>query len=103
MRRPGQPLHKRRAGDDMKRIQRDIDVLATFRVGEPPEPHRFRVKDRYENVHVLKVGQILDISKEKSLGYDIWTYKCQGMIGRQQRIYEMQFIVQKALWQLVKI
>ena len=87
----------------MKRIQRDIDVLATFRVGEPPEPHRFRVKDRNEQVHVLKIGKILDITKEKFLGYDIWTYKCQGIIGRQERVYEMQFNVQKAQWQLVKI
>lgn len=87
----------------MKRIQRNIDVLATFRAGEAPEPHRFRVKDRYDKVHVLKVGQILDVSKEKTLGYDIWKYKCQGIIGRQERIYEMQYIVQKAVWQLIKI
>ncbi len=87
----------------MKMLQIDIDVLATFCAGEPPEPHRFRVKDRFDNMHVFKVGCILDITKEKSLGYDIWKYRCQSVIGRQERIYEMQFIVQKALWQLVKM
>ena len=87
----------------MKRLNRDIDVIATFRVGEPPEPHRFRVKDRYENIHVLKIGQILDVKKEKSLGYDIWVYECLGRIGGYERPYEIQYNVQKARWQLVKI
>ena len=87
----------------MKLLQKDIDVLATFCAGEPPELHRFRVKDRNDAIHVFKVGCILDISNEKHLGYDIWKYKCQSVIGRGERVYEMQFIVQKALWQLVKI
>ena len=48
----------------MRKLNKDIDVLATFRTGEPPEPHKFRVRDRYENVHVLKIGQIL------------WIFRC---------------------------
>lgn len=87
----------------MKRIQQTIDVLATFCAGEPPEPHRFRVRDRYGNVHVYRVGCILDVKKDRSLGYDIWTYRCQGMIGNTERVYVLRFNVQKALWQLVKI
>ena len=87
----------------MKKIQKNIDVIATFRVGEPPEPHRFRVTDRYDNVHVMKIGRILSIEKEKVLGDDIWTYKCQGMVGNQERIYVIQFNLCHGRWQLVKI
>lgn len=87
----------------MKKLNRDIDVLATFRNGEPPEPHKFRVKDRYENIHVLKIGQIVDITKERSLGYDIWKYKCRGRIGGFERLFEIQYNVQQARWQLVRM
>ena len=78
-------------------------MIATFRDGEAPEPYKFRVRDRYENVHVIRIGKILDIRKEKVLGDDIWTYKCQGMIGNSERVYVIQFNVPQARWQLVKI
>lgn len=87
----------------MRKLNRDIDVLATFRAGEPPEPHKFRVRDRYENVHELKIGQILDITKERILGYDVWNYKCRGRVGNYERFYEIQYNIQKARWQLVRI
>ena len=87
----------------MRKLNKNIDVLATFRTGAPPEPHKFRVRDRFENVHVLKIGQILDITKEKTLGYDIWNYRCQGRVGNCQRAYEIQYNVQKSNWKLVRI
>ena len=87
----------------MRTIQRNIDVIATFRTGEPPEPHRFRVRDRYDNIHEMKIGRILRIDREKVLGDDIWTYRCQGMVGNLERIYEIQYNIPHARWQLVKI
>jgi hypothetical protein len=36
----------------VRTIQKNIDVIATFRIGEPPEPHRFRIEgldgEKYE-------------------------------------------------------
>lgn len=87
----------------MRKIQRSIDVVCTFIADKPPVPHRFRVRDRNDNVHVLRIGKILQIEKEKHSGDDVWTYKCQGMIGSQERIYVIRFNVSKASWQLVKI
>lgn len=87
----------------MKKIQRNIDVVCTFFAGKAPVPHRFRLRDRYDNLHVLKVGKILSTEKEKINGDDVWTYKCQGMIGNQERIYVIRFNINKAGWQLVKI
>lgn len=87
----------------MRKLNKDIDVLATFRTGEPPEPHKFRVNDRYGNVHVIKIGQILDITEQKNLGYDLWNYKCQGRVGNSIRAYDIQYNVQKAQWKLVRI
>ena len=51
----------------------------------------------------MKIGRILSIEKEKLLGDDIWTYKCQGMVGNQERIYVIQFNLRHGRWQLVKI
>ncbi len=87
----------------MKKIQRSIDVLATFRAGMPPEPHRFRIVDRDDNTHVLKVERIVKVEKQKVNGDEVWTYECQGMIGKSERIYVMQFNIPRARWQLVKI
>ncbi len=87
----------------MKRVQRNIDVIATFCAGKPPQPHRFRVRDRYDNVHVYRIGQILRTTREKILGYDVWRYECQGRIGDYERKYTLQYNIEKALWQLVKV
>ena len=87
----------------MKRIQRNIDVVCTFLEGEPPLPHRFRIRDRNEELHVYRISQVLDTAKEKILGDDIWTYKCQGVIGNQERIFVIQYNMRHGRWQLVKI
>lgn len=87
----------------MRMIQKNIDVVCTFFAGEPPVPHRFRVKDKNEELHVYRISQVLDTVREKVLGDDIWTYKCQGVIGNQERIFVIQYNLHHARWQLVKI
>ena len=87
----------------MRRVRKNIDVIATFRDGKPPQPHRFRVRDRYDNVHVIRIGQIVNIEKSKVLGDEIWTYQCQGMVGNTERIYVIEFNLHHGRWQLVKI
>lgn len=38
----------------MRKIQRSIDVVCTFFAGKAPVPHRFRLRDRYDNLHTHK-------------------------------------------------
>lgn len=90
-------------GTAMRKIRKNIDVIATFRDGEPPQPHRFRVRDQYENVHVLRIRRILSAEKRKVLGDEIWEYRCQGMVGNMERIYVIEFNLHHGRWQLVKI
>lgn len=87
----------------MKDLKRNIDMVTTFDVGEPPEPHRFRIRDVNGKVHVVKIGQIFWILKVREPGYDYWRYKCRGELEGTERTFMIQFNVQKALWQLTEI
>ena len=87
----------------MKLVNRSIDIIASFRADEPPEPIRFRVKDRNDKTHVLKVDNILDISKGTKGRNEVWYYKCQGRVGGSERIYVLEYDISKTNWFLVKI
>ena len=45
----------------MRKVQKEIDVIATFRIGEPPEPHRFRIEDMYGERYEYRIGEIRDV------------------------------------------
>ena len=65
----------------VRKVQKEIDVIATFRIGEPPEPHRFRIEgldgERYE----YRIGEIRDIRLLNVFGDRVWNYECCGLIG----------------------
>jgi hypothetical protein len=87
----------------MRKVQKEIDVIATFRIGEPPEPHRFRIEgldgDRYE----YRIGEIKDIRLLNVFGDRVWNYECTGMIGEHLRNYVLQFNLRHAAWRMVEI
>ena len=87
----------------MKLMNRNIDMIATFRVGEAPEPHKFRIEDQYRNVHIIRINKVLSVKKETVTGNPVWDYTCRGMFGDQERVFVIRFNVPHARWEPLKM
>lgn len=87
----------------VRKVQKEIDVIATFRIGEPPEPHRFRIEgldgERYE----YRIGEIRDIRLLNVFGDRVWNYECCGLIGGRMHSYVLQFNLRHATWKMVEV
>ena len=87
----------------VRKVQKEIDVIATFRIGEPPEPHRFRIEgldgERYE----YRIGEIRDIRLLNVFGDRVWNYECCGLIGGHMHSYVLQFNLRHATWKMVEV
>ena len=86
----------------VKMVRATVDMIAVFHKGEPPEPFRFRyMKDGIE--HNIKVGKVLDLRKEQYGNTKNYIYKCQSIIGRRERVYELKYVGSDVRWELRKI
>lgn len=86
----------------MKMLRQPVDMIAVFHKSEPPEPYRFRyTKDGKD--YVIKVDKVLDIMLDQYGNTRNYTYKCQSIIGRRERIFELKYIGSKVSWELYKI
>ena len=79
-----------------------VDMVAVFRMGEPPEPVKFRYYEDGQPVTV-RVGKVLDLRKVIYGNTKTYTYKCQSIIGRRERVYELKYIGSELRWELYKI
>ena len=87
----------------MKKVQKEIDVIATFHIGEPPEPHRFRIEGMDDERYEYRIGEIMDVRQLNVFGDRVWNYVCSGMIGHNVRNYVIQFNLRHAAWKMVEI
>ncbi len=86
----------------MKMLRQPIDMIAVFHKNEPPEPYRFRfMRDGME--HVIKVDKVLDIELDHYGNTRNYTYKCQSIIGRRERVFELKYIGSNVTWELYKM
>ena len=86
----------------MKMLRQPVDMIAVFHKDEPPEPYRFRyTKDGRD--FVIKVDKVLDIEQDQYGNTRNYTYRCQSIIGRRERVFELKYIGSKVCWELYKI
>lgn len=86
----------------MKLLRQPIDMIAVFHKSEPPEPYRFRYT-RGGRDFVIKVDKVLDITLDHYGNTRNYTYRCQSIIGRRERVFEVRFIGSSVTWELYKI
>ena len=86
----------------MKLLRQPIDMIAVFHKNEPPEPYRFRYTKNGRD-YMIKVDKVLDISLDHYGNARDYTYRCQSIIGRRERVFELRFIGSSVTWELYKI
>jgi len=86
----------------VKAVRTTVDMVAVFRMGEPPEPVKFRFIDDGKS-YTVRVDKVLDLKKVNYGNTKTYTYKCKSLIGRRERIYELRYIGSDIRWELYKI
>ena len=86
----------------MKMLRQPVDMIAVFHKEEPPEPYKFRY-NREGRDYEIKVDKVVDISREHYGNTRNYIYRCQSIIGRRERVYELRFIGSSVTWELYKI
>ena len=86
----------------MKMLRQPIDMIAVFHKNEPPEPYRFRYTREGKDYEIL-VSRVVDIELEQYGNTRNYIYRCQSIIGRRERVYELRYIGSSVSWELYKI
>ena len=86
----------------MKALRTTVDMVAVFRMDEPPEPVKFRYFADGE-AHSIRVGKVLDIKQINFGNTKTYAYTCKSVIGRRERLYELRYIGSDVRWELYKI
>ena len=86
----------------MKMLRQPVDMIAVFHKNEPPEPYKFRYS-RDGRDYEIKIGKVVDIAQEQYGNTRNYIYRCQSIIGRRERVYELKYIGSKVSWELYKI
>ncbi|UMZ75448.1 hypothetical protein [Natranaerofaba carboxydovora] len=91
----------------MKIIMKPIEVISWSTIDGALTPLRFRINEKKENPEVsniiVKVNKILLKKEEKLAGKKTIIYRCQSMINKTEKIYELKYEIQTCRWFLYKI
>ncbi|ERK31538.1 hypothetical protein [Clostridium intestinale] len=87
----------------MKVIAKSIDVIAWFTESGEPSPIRFRMKNEDQSTTIIKVDKVIFKEKEKLAGNPMLVFRCQSMINKINKIYELKYEIQTCKWTLFKI
>ncbi|MBR2547356.1 MAG: hypothetical protein IKF07_04105 [Eubacterium sp.] len=86
----------------MKMLRQQVDMIAVFHKNEPPEPYKFRYTRDGKDFDI-KVDKVLDITLDHYGNTRNYTYRCQSIIGRRERVFELKYIGSSVTWELYKI
>lgn len=86
----------------MKVVAKEIEMIAWFKKMDMPIPIKFKFLDK-DDKQIIKVDKIIHADEEKLAGNRMYIYRCQSMIGANEKIYELKYEVDKCRWYLFKI
>lgn len=87
----------------MKIIAKAIDMVAWFTDEGTPRPVRFRIKNDDDSITVIKVDRVLFKEKEKIAGNPMMVFRCQSIINKINKVYELKYEINTCRWILYKI
>ncbi|MFY9214643.1 MAG: hypothetical protein WAO45_07975 [Tissierellaceae bacterium] len=87
----------------MKVLMKPIEMIAWFNEGEYPIPLRYRIKSEDMSNVVVKVDRIIFKEEEKLAGNRMFLYRCEGIINKNQKIFELKYELSTCKWYLYKI
>ncbi len=87
----------------MKIISRPVEMIAWFHQKQWPEPVKFRLRGADGTLTTIRVDRIAEVREEKRAGIRSYVYRCQSLVEEQQRVYELQYLVEECRWVLYKM
>lgn len=87
----------------MKTFARPIDMVCWFEKTGIPHPVRFKITGEDESETVIKVDRVLALDKEKLAGNEMLVFKCQSIINKTQRLFELKYELRTCKWILFKM
>lgn len=87
----------------MKIVARPIQMVAWFKEDGTPNPVRFKIVNSDETYNVIIINKILACQKEKLAGNNMLVFRCQSVINRIERTFEIKYELSTCKWVLWKI
>ncbi len=88
----------------MKRVMREIDVIAWFDNEGNITPLKFKLPSEGEAEAIsIKIDQVIHKTMERFTGKTMIVFECQTMIEESLRRYQIKYEVEKQKWFLYKI
>lgn len=87
----------------MKTLAIPVDMVCWFEKTGIPHPVRFKVVKEDESETVIKVDKVITVDKERLAGNDMLVFKCQSIINKTQRVFELKYEQRTCKWILFKI
>ncbi|MDR7869220.1 MAG: hypothetical protein RIN55_00055 [Tissierellaceae bacterium] len=87
----------------MKVLMQPIEMIAWFNKDNFPIPLRYRITSEDMSNVVIKVDRILFKEEEKLAGNRMILYRCESMINKTQRIFELKYEISTCKWYLYKM
>ncbi|MDX9917401.1 MAG: hypothetical protein RBT15_05220 [Gudongella sp.] len=87
----------------MKVLMKPIEMIAWFNDKDYPVPLRFRLDDENKERQVIKVGRVFSYEEERLAGNRMVVYRCEGIVGDQQKMFELKYEISTCKWFLFKI
>jgi hypothetical protein len=90
-------------GGIMKVLAMPVDMVCWFEKTGIPHPIRFKVTKEDESETVIKVGRVITVDKERLAGNHMLVFKCQSVINKTERVFELKYELGTCKWMLWKM
>lgn len=87
----------------MKVIAKSVEMVSWTDTNGNINPVRFRIANKDESISVIKIDKVITKDKEKLASNNMLVYKCQSVINKVDRQYELKFELSSCKWMLWKI
>ncbi|MBU3146830.1 hypothetical protein [Clostridium sp. CF012] len=87
----------------MKVVAKPIEVVSWTDTKGNIHPVRFKITNEDETSSVIKVDKVITVDKEKLAGNNMLVFKCQSVINRVEKLYDIKFELSSCRWILFKI
>jgi len=87
----------------VKAMVKPVDVIAWFNESGTPCPIRFRINNENETKQVINVDRVMFVEKEILAGNPMLVFRCQSLINRIEKVYELKFEINTCKWFLWKM
>jgi hypothetical protein len=87
----------------MKIVAKPIEVISVTDTKGTITPLRFRLILEVGSNQVIKIDKVITRELEKLAGNLMISFKCQSLIGDEQKLFELKYELSTSKWKLFKI